>query len=197
MRLEPKFDGDCRLNVGEFAGMIAGVLVHFNRAEILGELNAICEKAGPGRTFDRKLLARLLAIMLRNLTHLYPSIDEQRQISYTDVKPGSDLAYDLEAIGHYGIQLGYVGGQFAGDEKITRFEAVGTLYAAIEPLISKAPGRLPVAMQSPEAGSKQTHGLWDQSEIVDAKKEVDIDDFVARIREKQKRIREILERRRN
>ncbi|OGK12745.1 MAG: hypothetical protein A2W80_18260 [Candidatus Riflebacteria bacterium GWC2_50_8] len=198
VRIGAKFDGDCRLSVGECAGMLAGILVHFNRADVLAELNAVCEKVGPSRTFDRKLLARLLAIMLRNLTHLYPSVDEQPQISYSDVEPGSELSHDLAAISYYGIQLGYVGGRFAGDEKITRFEAVGTLYAAVAPLIGSIPGQVTAdsVAVSPEDNDQQKF-LWGQTRVLDEKRAVDIDEFVARIKAKQKRIRDILDRNKN
>ncbi|MBU1108896.1 MAG: S-layer homology domain-containing protein [Candidatus Riflebacteria bacterium] len=194
VRLGSTFDGEAWLSTGEFASMAAGILVHFNRAEVLSEINAVCEKAGSGRGFDRKFLARVLAVILRNLAHLYPSLNERQQISYTDVKPGSDLAYDLQAIGNYGIQLGYVGGRFAGDEKMTRYEAVSILYAAIEPLITAESDLLTPGTNNSQLSVTRLENCSDPVTSEENNKEFDLDNFVDRIREKQKIIREILER---
>jgi len=190
------FDGDAWLSIGEFAGMAAGVLVHFNRSEALAEINELCEKTGPNRSFDRKTLARVLAVMLRNLTHLYPSVEQPHQIVYSDVSEGSDLAYDLAAISNYGIQLGYVGGRFAGSESITRHEAVGTLYAALAPLLTTRSELLTPIMASSDSLNSNVSPDSSSSRPFDPNRQVDIDEFVARIQEKQRMIRGILERKR-
>jgi hypothetical protein len=178
VKLGPKFDGDSWLNVSELAGMVSGILVHFNRSDILPQVNALCERVNRKDEPDRKFLAQLLAIMLRGLSHLYPSVNEKTQIKYTDIKAGSPLEYDLMAIANYGIQLGYVGGRFAGHEKITRFEAIGTIHAAIKEIIDTE-----CDFPKPDGSNK-----------ILASKPFDVDDFVARIHEKQARIREILSR---
>lgn len=194
IRMGSTFDGEAWLNAGEFAGMASGILTHFHRAEILSEINTLCEKSGSDRGFDRKFFVRVLAIMLRNLTHLYPSLSEHPQIFYADVKPDSDLASDLRVIGNYGIQLGYVGGRFAGDEKMTRYEAVSILYAAIEPLITAKSDLLTPGTNNLQLTQTEPENCSDPAPSVESNKDFDFDNFVDRVREKQRIIRELLER---
>jgi len=142
------------------------------------------------------MLARVLAIMLRNLNHLYPPLEKDEKGAYSDVVAGSDLDYDLQAISNYGIQLGYVGGRLAGAEKITRSEAIGTIFAAIAPLVTI---RSEILTSESDVSRDHLQTRASRRLLADYKfdpnRAVDVQEFATLIRQKQKRIREILERR--
>lgn len=170
-----RLNGNGGITVGDLGLLIQGILSRLNKPEHFSQIKIMLQNSGKRRAASRNVLACMTAILTRALPHG----ETDQQILYSDVKSGSKEADALATLAGAGIRLGYNNNIFAGNERVSRFEALGV----INRIISAFEPEQPKPVQ-PMLGN--THSATSS----------DMNDFIARLRSKRERVRRILDRNR-
>lgn len=174
--LKPAFDGESNISTKELSEMAEGIL-----ARAKSQIDQIrIRTIFAGEPGQEKVNRSQLALVLEYLLGTPASTKESHhEINYTDIKKDSVEYEALKKLGGQGIWLGYHSGKFNSSESVTWYETV----SAIEKVL-KHSQHLTSSLEEKET----ENGRLAQKS--------DIDSFIALIKAKKARIRQILDRKR-
>ncbi len=165
--LKPAFDGEAHILTNEFGEMLEGIFENSHREIDQVRLKAIL----PG---SAALTRSQLAIALEYLLSGTEISATTEKIAYQDVKADSAEYAALTRLAAARIRLGYQTNYFRGQERVTWFEAVSAVAAAIKSSLEIAPAS---TTSKPERLAQKA----------------DIDALIALIKAKKAKVRQILE----
>jgi hypothetical protein len=169
--VRPSFDGNRWMDLNSLSALCQGILDKSAIKCLLEFEAAPEEKAKPA---TRIQLARILEKMA-GLGTVRESVTARKPVTYLDVPSDSPDCVVLEKLHQAGINLGYPGGHLFPDERVTWFEAVGTLYGLLK------------AVRFSEAAEPTVEEVGNRLLL-----KKDIEDFANLIRAKRAKIRSIL-----
>ena len=167
-----RLNGNGGITVGDLGLLMQGILARQDKPVHLTEIKLMVKQSGRNRAASRSLLARMVAV----LTHATPHSETDQLILYSDVKDGSREAAALMTLAKAGVRLGYNNNVFAGNEQVSRFEALGVINRVISEL-EPVPEPEQLKLENPRSATSS-----------------DMQDFINRLRSKRERVRRILNR---
>jgi hypothetical protein len=173
IKMRPSFDGNRVIPVRDAGNLIKGLLKKAEIPEADQKVNVVVNGRDLRSAVDRSLLAQLLEVLVKE--GKARSDDYTDLAPYMDVPAGSAPALALEALGKRGIVMGYPGGLFRGGDRVSWFEAVGTLDAVARTLI--------LGKNVPEETPEEDSHLATRDEF---------EQFIATLKAKRARVRNIL-----
>ncbi|OGK04791.1 MAG: hypothetical protein A2W80_16040 [Candidatus Riflebacteria bacterium GWC2_50_8] len=165
-----KLNGNGKIKVLDLGLAIQGILARQEKTSHIKQIARIMKNSGTWRYANRKTLAHMAAVLAQATPHSETNL----HILYSDVKPGTDLAESLDILAKASIRLGYNNNLFAGNEQISRFEALGVINSIISEL---EPGPEQPEIETPRTATS-----------------ADMEAFITRLRSKRERIHRILNR---
>lgn len=176
--LGPSFDGNRFINIETMSALVGGILKTAFKSERISEIQTLFSGIEHSRRLTRGKLAQLMEIVIR----VFGAQEKMGvMVSYTDIPVSSSLNSACQALAEVGIQVGYANGRMGPEEPVTRFEAISLIEAVLRRIQISLPGAADVPVENPHAYPKKS----------------DLEDFANLIREKQKRIRQLLSRKPN
>ncbi|PKL42605.1 MAG: hypothetical protein CVV41_13735 [Candidatus Riflebacteria bacterium HGW-Riflebacteria-1] len=163
-----KLNGNGNIRVRDLGLVLKGILARQEKSGHIAQIERIMQSSGARRPATRQTLANMAAILAQATPHSETNL----HILYSDVAPGSSLARALEVLAKAGIRLGYNNNRFAGNEQVSRFEALGVINRIVSEL----------EPESPKVETSRTATS------------ADMEAFITRLRSKRERVHRILNR---
>ncbi len=127
--LGKRLNGTGSLSVKDLSMVIQGILGRLDKPAYAARIKHIESKA---KNIDAT--RNILACMSAVLTEAVPHSETDNHILYSDVKEGSAIDKSLKILARGGIRMGYNNNLFKGNERVTRFEALGLINRVITEL---------------------------------------------------------------
>lgn len=166
-----RLNGTGNIKLQDLGLIIKGILFRLDQSGHYQQIDEIIGRYGQAHPTSRAQLAQVLAVLANAMPHFQ---SDQKHL-YSDVKADSEVAGSLQILAKAGIRLGYKNNLFAGNERVTRYEALGVINDLIDKIDMTA---------AKNAQSNQSLSATD----------TDIESLISRLRSKRDRVRRILNR---
>ncbi|PKL47069.1 MAG: hypothetical protein CVV42_14335 [Candidatus Riflebacteria bacterium HGW-Riflebacteria-2] len=175
-----RLNGTGNISARDLGLIVQGILARLKKSEHIILISQLMKQHGLFRSASRSLLARMAEVLASAIPHC----ESDQQILYSDVRAGTDVADALKSLAQAGIRLGYNNNLFAGNENISRFEALGVINRIISEIESINTKALPPVPEKPATAVIATTSATN----------TDMEAFISRLRSKRERVRRILSR---
>lgn len=128
--LGKKLNGTGKILISDLGLLLQGILRKMDCPGHIAQLKRLQKSLGHSSTASRTDLARMLEILVLASPHEA----SETKILYSDVKADSYLARTLERLAKAGIRMGYSNNRFAGQERVSRYEALGLINSVLNEL---------------------------------------------------------------